>query len=423
MTDPDLRSLIDDPARVLRHDRAELRTRLDALPEGEGGVGREVFTQAEAVFGAAPVTSAEFASWLHFAATVLGHPTYADRIAAAQPGLPWRTVWAWWRPVGAYEAEPNLSGDRSAEMYEADGRPLLRVRALWCPDTWFDPATGRVLPAPADGAEPRDDVEPDGPWLFDTDEESWALRAPDGWEEPVPLEGGRHVFLDARGVAVVERNEAALADWPTGGAEAAERTPADGGPWFRPGTRGAAGPLTADRLDAVFGAAGVVRVAVDDLPGALVHAPTRVLLVEAGLPRHWAAGVTSFATAAAFLEPGPEGLLSVGSFDLGHCDPGEVFLHPVTGAVGMRQPDGSHGPGGDAVFPLVRDLDSFVRFLEGVRRYMGACWDPYEGEDGVKAFLRAMAEVDAGALAEGAPGAEVWEHLFASITELGVDGY
>ncbi|WP_128642994.1 hypothetical protein [Streptomyces sp. SS] len=58
MTDPDLRSLIDDPARVLRHDRAELRTRIDALPEGDGGVGREVFTQAEAVFGAAPVTPA-----------------------------------------------------------------------------------------------------------------------------------------------------------------------------------------------------------------------------------------------------------------------------------------------------------------------------------------------------------------------------
>jgi hypothetical protein len=54
---------------------------------------------------------------------------------------------------------------------------------------------------------------------------------------------------------------------------------------------------------------------------------------------------------------------------------------------------------------------------------MGACWDPYPGEEGVKDFLRAMEAVDAGALAEGAPGAEVWEHLFASITELGVDGY
>ncbi|MFE0648229.1 SUKH-4 family immunity protein [Streptomyces sp. NPDC059534] len=424
MTDSDLRSLLDDPARVLRHDRAELRTRIDALPEDDGGVGREVFTQAEAVFGGAHVTSAEFASWLHFAATVLGHPAYAERVAAAEPGLPWRTVWSWWRPVGAYEAEPNLSGDRSAEMCEVDGTPLLKVWALWCPDTWFDPATGQVRPAPAAApAEPLDEEEPDGPWLFDADEESWSLHAPDGWEEPVPLAGGRYVFHDARGVVVVEQNDAALADWPTGGADASDRTPPDGGPWFRPGTRNTAGPLTAARLDGVFGPAGVVRVPADEQPAALTHASTRTLLAEAGLPRHWAAGVTSFAVADALLGPGPEGLLSIGSFDLGYCDAGEVFLHPVTGAVGLRQPDGSHGPGGDAVFPLVRDLDAFVRFLEGVRRYMGACWDPYEGEDGVKAFLRAMAEVDAEALAEGAPGAEVWEHLFASVTELGVHGY
>ncbi|MGW6962616.1 hypothetical protein ACWGET_00940 [Streptomyces zaomyceticus] len=62
--------LLDDPARVLRHDRAELRARVGALPDalpdvlpgGTGSVGREVFTQAEAVFGAAPVTPAEFTS-------------------------------------------------------------------------------------------------------------------------------------------------------------------------------------------------------------------------------------------------------------------------------------------------------------------------------------------------------------------------
>ncbi|MFD9048639.1 hypothetical protein [Streptomyces zaomyceticus] len=76
ITDPDpetvpaavaeLGALLDDPARVLRHDRAELRARVGALPDvlpgGTGSVGREVFTQAEAVFGAAPVTPAEFAS-------------------------------------------------------------------------------------------------------------------------------------------------------------------------------------------------------------------------------------------------------------------------------------------------------------------------------------------------------------------------
>ncbi|MEU7124302.1 hypothetical protein [Streptomyces zaomyceticus] len=78
ITDPDpetvpvaeLGALLDDPARVLRHDRAELRARVGALPDalpdvlpgGTGSVGREVFTQAEAVFGAAPVTPAEFTS-------------------------------------------------------------------------------------------------------------------------------------------------------------------------------------------------------------------------------------------------------------------------------------------------------------------------------------------------------------------------
>ncbi|CAM5240012.1 hypothetical protein STANM309S_04224 [Streptomyces tanashiensis] len=243
MTDPDLRTLLDDPAEVLRHDRAELRARIDALPEEQGGVGREVFTQAEAVFGSAPVTSAEFASWLHFAATVLGHREYAERVAAAEPGLPWRTVWAWWRPVGAHEAAPNLSGDRSAEVYEAGGTPLLKVWALWCEDAWFDLATGRRRPAPAEGtAEPYEEDEPDGPWLFDADDASWALRGPDGWEEPIPLDGGRYVFLDARGVAVVERNDTALADWPTGGADSSGPAPTDGGPWL-------AGPARGTRTD------------------------------------------------------------------------------------------------------------------------------------------------------------------------------
>ncbi|MDV9191542.1 SUKH-4 family immunity protein [Streptomyces sp. SR27] len=419
-------ALFDDPARVLRHDRAELRARLAALPGHHGGVGREVFTQAEAVFGTDPVTTAEFASWLHFAATVLGHREYAEEVAAAEPGLPWRTVWAWWRPVGAYEAEPNLSGDGYAGVYGTDAGPLLKVSALWCEDTWFDLATGVLRDAPDPGAAvPYEGTEPDGPWLFDTDDESWALHVPDAWEEPVPLDGGRYVFQDARGVAVVEQNDKALADWPSGGAGASGPTPPDGGPWFRPGTRNteAGEPLTAARLDRIFGPSRVVRVPAADLPAALTHEPTRALLAGAGLPRRWAAGVTSFAVDAQPLGPGPEGLLRVGAFDLGYCDPGEVFVDPTTGAVGMRQPDGSHGPGGDAVFPLARDLDAFVRLLEGVRRHMGACWDPYPGEAGVSAFLRAMDAVDAGALAEGAPGAGVWEHLFASVTELGVYGY
>ncbi|WP_314618004.1 SUKH-4 family immunity protein [Streptomyces stackebrandtii] len=422
MTDRDLRALLDDPALVLRHDRAALRARLTALPEGDGGVGREVFTQAEAVFGGADVSSAEFASWLHFAATVLGHHVYAERVAAAEPGLPWRTVWAWWRPVGAYEAEPNLSGDRSAEVYEAEGRRLVKVWALWCEETWFDLATGERRAAPAeDAAEPLDDVDPDGPWQFD---------CPETWEEPAAVvDGGRFLFLDARGVVLVEGNETGSS--AAGSGPRGWTAPGGGGPWFMPsgavgahsGPRDGSGPLTAGRLEHVFGNGQVVRVPAAELPEALTHAPTRALLDQVGLPHHWSAGVTSFAVDEELLGPGPDGLLRVGAFDLGYCDPGEVFVHPLTGAVALRQPDGSHGPGGDAAFPLVRDLEAFVRFLEGVRRHMGACWDPYSGEEGPETFLRAMASVDAGALAEGAPGAEVWEHLFASVTELGVEGY
>ncbi|MFB7586137.1 SUKH-4 family immunity protein [Streptomyces sp. NPDC056169] len=431
MTDRDFCSLLDDPALVLRHDRAELRARLAALPEGLGGVGREVFTQAEAVFGGARVPAAEFASWLHFAATVLGHHAYAERVAAAEPGLPWRTVWAWWRPVGAYEAEPNLSGDRSAEVYETEGGPLVKVWALWCEDTWFDLATGERRAAPADGAaEPLDDAYPDEPWLFDGDTDGPSPRCPEGWEEPLAVGEGRYLFLDARGVVLVEENEKGerADDRPSDGAESSRWTsPGDDGPWFMPGdgagARDGSGPLTADRLDGVFGTGRVVRVPAAELPEALTHAPTRTLLSGVGLPRFWAAGVTSFAVDEELLGPGPEGLLRIGEFDLGYCDPGEVFVHPVSGAVALRQPDGSHGPGGDAAFPLVRDLEAFVRFLEGVRRHMGACWDPYPGEEGAETFLRAMAAVDAEALAEDAPGAEVWGHLFASITELGVDGY
>ncbi|MCX5389216.1 SUKH-4 family immunity protein [Streptomyces sp. NBC_00094] len=460
MTDRELRSLMDDPALVLRHDRAELRARLAALPDELGGVGREVFTQAEAVFGGARVSSAEFASWLHFAATVLGHDAYAERVAAAEPGLPWRTVWAWWRPVGVYEAEPNLSGDRSADVYEAGGRRLVKVWALWCADAWFDLATGERCAAPEDGDfEPLDDEAPDGPWLFDGDGDEAPLHCPESWEEPLVVDGGRFLFLDARGVVLVERNEAAAA-LPKDGTEPSGWTaPGDGEPWFRPGgeggvgaesevgdgdegengagagsqargdsrgragVRGGVGPLTGDRLERAFGADGVVRVPAAELPDVLTHEPTRVLLARVGLPRHWGAGVTSFALEKDLLGPGPDGLLRVGVFDLGFCDPGEVFVHPVTGAVALRQPDGSHGPGGDAAFPLVRDLEAFVLFLEGVRRHMGACWDPYPGEEGAETFLREMAAVDAEALAEDAPGTEVWEHLFASITELSVEGY
>ncbi|MFB6564953.1 SUKH-4 family immunity protein [Streptomyces sp. NPDC056400] len=418
--DRDGRCPFDDPAAVLRADRVALR----GGAAGEGGIGREVFTQAEAVFGRAEVGRAEFASWLHFAATVLGHHGYAARVAEAEPGLPWRTVWAWWRPVGAYEAEPNLSGDHTAEVYDLDGGAgaAVKVWALWCEDAWFDLETGRRLPAPADGgAVERDVAEPDGPWLFDTDEEGWALNCPGTWEEPVPLGGGRYLYAEARGVVVVEGNAAALADWPRGAADSSSWASAEDTPWFRPGTRGS-GPLTAAGLARTFGDAWVTRVPGDGLPDTLEHPATREFLSGVGLPRHWAAGVSSFEVAPQLLRPlteqapeaGDDDLLHLGTFDFGYTDPGLVGVHRVTGAVHMYQ---------ESVIPLARDVATFVGLLDGVRRYMGACWSSYPAENGIGAFGEAMEALDPGALADGSPSAETWEHLFAAITELSVYGY
>ncbi|KUJ69611.1 hypothetical protein ACZ90_09780 [Streptomyces albus subsp. albus] len=442
MVDVDLHALLDDPAAVLRADRSGLRDGLADSAPGGGGRGREVFTQAEAVFGRAEVGRAEFASWLHFAATVLGHHEYAERVAAAEPGLPWRTVWAWWRPVGAYEAVPNLSGDRSAEVFDWQGRALVKVWAIWCEDAWFDLATGRRCPAPPAGeAVRREEREPVEPWLFDTEEDGWAVHCSGAWEEPMPLGEGRYLLLEARGVVVVEQNDAALASWPRGGADPSSWEEADDEPWFMPGTRGD-GPLTAARLDEVFGADWVTRIPGDQLPDALEHPATRAVLSILGLPRHWAAGVTSFEIAdkpllplstvvpeaaeeagpAAGL-PDPGDLLHLGTFEFGYGDEGTVCVDRTTGAVYVRREDDEPEPGPYPVFPLSRDVESFIRFLEGVRRHMGACWDRYPAESGTGAFLDAMRGVDAEALEDGTPAARVWEHVFASITELSVWGY
>ncbi|MET9881850.1 hypothetical protein ABZZ20_01575 [Streptomyces sp. NPDC006430] len=217
--------------------------------------GREVFAQADAVFGRAQVSRAEFASWLHFAAKVLGHDGYAEQVAAAEPGLPWRTVWAWWRPVGAFRAEPNLSGDPSSEVLDgADGRSLLKVSSLWTEERWFDLATGAPCPAPADGESVRrtKEAEEDGPLLFDGDEDAWALHCPGAWEEPTALGAGRFLLTDARGIVVVERNAAAEAGWPTGGADSSSCDAGVGEPWFvdpAPSTS----PLDAARLEGPAG--------------------------------------------------------------------------------------------------------------------------------------------------------------------------
>ncbi|WP_369269592.1 hypothetical protein AB5J55_05625 [Streptomyces sp. R11] len=106
----DLHDVLADPARLSTADRAVVRDRI-AAADDTPSVGREVFLQAEAIFGGADVTPAGFAARLHFAAKATGHEEYAEQIAKAEPGMPWRTVWAWWRPANWFMAHPSLNGD------------------------------------------------------------------------------------------------------------------------------------------------------------------------------------------------------------------------------------------------------------------------------------------------------------------------
>ncbi|GAA3111153.1 hypothetical protein GCM10017687_24680 [Streptomyces echinatus] len=130
MTRDDLDTLFASPAALLAAAPEGLRD----LPAAGGGAGREAYAQAVTILDGAEVPRAEFASWLHFGAKVLGHDAYADLVAEAEPGMPWRTVWAWWRPVGAYRAKPNLSGDADVEVHEGpDGRLLLKLWSQWTP--------------------------------------------------------------------------------------------------------------------------------------------------------------------------------------------------------------------------------------------------------------------------------------------------
>ncbi|MEW2414355.1 SUKH-4 family immunity protein [Streptomyces sp. NPDC046866] len=417
----DLDAFFASPAAVLQTGPAEL-TELLELPDSGGGAGREVFAQASAVLAGAQVPRAEFASWLHFAAKVLGHDSYADAVAAAEPDMPWRTVWAWWRPVGAFRAQPNLSGDASAELFDtADGRVLVKVSSLWTQQRWFDAATGGPSPEPAQGeATPREEhYDPDGPFLFDPEGED-GLHTPDTWEELAPLGGDRFLLVEARGLAVLERGSTAAptgAPDASGAAESASWGP--GEPWFA-GPAPYRTPLDAARLEAAFGADGVVRVPQARQPEALTHRPTRELIATAGLPAYWAVGVASFKpawTASGPRDPQPDaaGLLHLGTFEFGY-DGGPVLVHPQTGAVSMVRD-------GDGPFPLARDTETFVRLLEAVYRFMGACWDPWDGEPGHAAFLSEAAELEPVSVDTDEPGGQAWEHVFAGITELSVWGY
>ncbi|MFF4011566.1 SUKH-4 family immunity protein [Streptomyces sp. NPDC001717] len=414
MTRDDLDLLFASPAALLDAGPEVF----EELPPEGGGAGREAWAQAVAILDGAEVSRAEFASWLHFGAKVLGHDAYAERVAAAEPDMPWRTVWAWWRPVGSYRAKPNLSGDADVEVYEAsDGRLLVKVWSQWTRERWLDPATGERVPAPADGefTERPYDAPVEGPVLFDPDDDH-GLFLPATWEEPSPLGGGRVMFSEPRGVVVLERN-AAAADRSTD-SEAVSR--GGDGPWFA-GPTAAEAPLDAARMEEAFDADGMVLLTPDQLPVALTHEPTRELAVTAGLPTWFAAGVATFTLAwsdgkAHALEPGEHGLLHLGTFDMAYGDTGLVLVHPETGAVSMIRED--EGP-----FPFARDTETFVRLMEAQYRFMSACWDSYPGEDGERDFLREVAALEPLSVDEDSPAGDAWGHLFAAVVELSPWGF
>ncbi|MGW7415294.1 SUKH-4 family immunity protein [Streptomyces sp. NPDC054863] len=437
-----LDTLLADPAALLHADRSVVRDELSTRQRESAAAeqGRRVFRQAETIFGAADVPRAEFASWLHFAATIQGYGEYAARIAAAAPGMPWSTEWAWWRPAGHYVAEPNLSGDADAGQLIHRGRELIKVDGLWCDGRCFDAHTGESVPTP-----PADETERHGPGreaqdalpvLFDTDPAAPALRVPPTWEYTAPLDtAGRYLLQDEHGVAVLRLHPDALADWPAGGAsyESAE----GGGP--HPHLDGAPGPdldppLTAARMRAAFGDE-VRRFPESELPAALEHGPTRTFLAEVGIPGWWAGGVSSFSpfTAVEPLDGDPD-LLGFGHLDLGDGDDREVCVHRTTGVVHLAHPDG--GDAGDAVHAgdaagddgsagyLSRDVETFTLFLENLRRYMNASWDPYPDESGAEfEYESRMQDLDPEAFADDAPSREVWDQVFATITVLTVYGY
>ncbi|MFC5218177.1 SUKH-4 family immunity protein [Streptomyces coerulescens] len=427
----DLDDVLADPARLSTADRTEVRDRIaDAV-----GVGREVFLQAEAIFGGADVPSAEFASWLHFAAVATGHEEYAEAVVKAEPGMPWRTVWAWWRPANWFTAHPSLNGDYyQVRRRLHEGRELIEV-VDWRGPLLLDAETGRRVPvedekALSDADLPRAAL--DAPALHE-----WALTAPEDWEGAAAfaVDGSRtrHLIQSPHGIAVIETDADVLRDWPRGtGIDSTSCEEPPPGP--APEPRRPTGPLTAARVDDAFGERHVVRLTEDDLPAGLQHEDSRRHLREIGLPSWWICGMAEYETlpADAMLpsddlpEDGlPDGTAAGDLIALGTCEYGELYLHRHDGSVHIWS--GLEGPTEGTLVALAPDLDVFTRVLEAVYRYGNACWHPYpvEGDQDAVArvFLEEMAELAPGLFAPEAPSGILWSWLYAGITEIGVDGY
>ncbi|MEU6370745.1 SUKH-4 family immunity protein [Streptomyces sp. NPDC046931] len=432
----ELDDVLADPARLLTADRAAVRDHIVAA-DGAQSVGREVFLQAEAIFGVSEVSTAEFASWLHFAAKATGHEEYAERTAAVEPGMPWRTVWAWWRPANWFMAHPSLNGDYyqvHRRLYE--GRELIEVVDQRGP-LWLDAETGRRVKVQNEGALAEAPALPkalDAPELH-----NWDLTAPESWAGAVAfaVEGGRtrHLVESAHGIAVLETDAEVLRDWPCG--EGIDPTSSeDSPPGPEPARRRPAGPLSAARVDDAFGERHVVRLPEAALPDGLEHPGSRRHLRDIGLPAWWACHGAEFtAHSADAMRPPAEGTLSedgvlggVAAADLiafGTCDYGELYLHRHDGSVYIWSR--LDGPTNRTLVPLAPDLDVFTRVLEAVYRYSNACWHPYPVEQDQEAvaqvFLDEVDELAPGLLDQQTPGGILWSWLYAGITELGVDGF
>ncbi|KOT89998.1 hypothetical protein ADK86_27365 [Streptomyces sp. NRRL F-5755] len=426
--------LLDDPARLLGTDRAAVRAYTSA-GDGADSVGREVFQQAEALFGGQEVPRAEFASWLHFAAKVLGHDAYAEQVAAAAQGMPWRAIWVWWRPVGRCMAHPNLSESNEALRHIHEGREVLEVKGHW-EDTWLDLETGSSIPAPAKGT-----TAPAGrSYLRDESVEyldEWELYAPHSWGTAAPMPGrdGRMRYLveDAHGLALLDADPAVLRGWPRGGMDHASAE--DGSPGKVPLATSAEGPLTALRIAEAFAPYAVQRIPAGELPAALEHKASRAHLTDIGLPVWWSCGAITFeprpAEEMTVLSHGalqgirlPEGLQADDLLALGTCESGDIYLHRREGTVHIHASAHDLGTPDDVMVELAPGLDLFTRCLEGVRRYANACWYPYPDEPDMGQML--VMEMD-----DHAPGlfdpdthsGMLWEHIFAGITAIGPDGY
>ncbi|MGW1162600.1 SUKH-4 family immunity protein [Streptomyces sp. NPDC002519] len=431
-----LDDVLADPARLLSADRAAVRDRI-AAAKGAESVGREVFLQAEAIFGVADVTPAEFASWLHFAAKATGHEEYAERIATVEPGMPWRTVWAWWRPANWFMAHPSLNGDYyqvHRRLYE--GRELIEVVDQRGP-LRLDAETGRRVKVRDDAAlteAPRPPEALDAPELH-----NWELTAPKSWAGAVvfAVEGGRTRYLveDAHGIAVLESDAEVLREWPRdGGIASTSSEEASPGP--EPTQRRPTGPLSAARVDDAFGERHVVRIPESALPEGLEHPATRRHLRDIGLPAWWGCHAAEYTTHSAdamrppaddvLPEDGlPSGMAATDLIAFGTCEYGDLYLHRHDGSVHIWSC--LEDPTNRTLVPLAPDLGAFTRILEAVYRYSNACWHPYPVEQDQEAVARVFVdEVDG--LAPGlfdlkTPSGQVWSWFYAGITELGVDGF